>query len=113
MVGGVLTTPSLDKQFFPTAKITPVSVTMPFPGAGPAEVEEQISVRIEEAIHDLNGIKEIRSTAVQGLGTVMIEATQNYPMQRLTSDIKTRVMPLVASLLMQSGPLFRKLHTST
>ena len=91
IVGGVMTTPSLDKQFFPTAKINQVSVTMPFPGAGPAEVEEQISVRIEEAIHDLNGIKEIRSTAVQGLGTVMVEATQNYPMQRLTSDIKTRV----------------------
>ena len=91
IVGGVLTTPSLDKQFFPTAQINQVSVTMPFPGAGPAEVEEQISVRIEEAIHDLNGIKEIRSTAVQGLGTVMVEATQNYPMQRLTSDIKTRV----------------------
>lgn len=91
VMGGVLTTPSLDKQFFPTPELNQVSVTMPFPGAGPAEVEEQICIRIEEAVHDLNGVKEIRSTAVQGLGTVIIEATQEYPMQRLTSDIKTRV----------------------
>ena len=91
IIGGVLTIPSLEKQFFPTPEINQVSVTLPFPGAGPAEVEEQICVRIEEAIHDLNGIKEIRSTAVQGLGTVLIEATSDYPMQRLTSDIKTRV----------------------
>ena len=78
VIGGVLTTPSLDKQFFPTPELNQVSVTMPFPGAGPAEVEEQICVRIEEAVHDLNGVKEIRSTAVQGLGTVIIEATQEY-----------------------------------
>ncbi len=91
IIGGVFTAPSLDKQFFPTAEINEVSVTMAFPGAGPAEVEEQICIRIEEAIHDLNGIKEIRASAVQGLGTVRIEAIQEYPMQRLTSDIKTRV----------------------
>lgn len=91
IIGGVLTTPSLDKQFFPTPELNQVSVTMPFPGAGPAEVEEQICVRIEEAVHDLNGVKEIRSTAVQGVGTVIIDAIQEYPMQRLTSDIKTRV----------------------
>lgn len=91
IIGGLFTIPSLQKQFFPTPEVNQVSVTMPFPGAGPAEVEEQICVRIEEAIHDLNGIKEIRSTAVQGVGTVLIEATPNYPMQRLTADIKTRV----------------------
>jgi multidrug efflux pump subunit AcrB len=54
-------------------------------------VEEQICVRIEEAIHDLNGIKEIRSTARQGMGTVLVEALSDYDMQRLTAEIKTRV----------------------
>ena len=91
IIGGVFTAPALDKQFFPTAEINEVSVTMAFPGAGPAEVEEQICIRIEEAIHDLNGIKEIRSSAIQGLGSVRIEAIQEYPMQRLAADIKTRV----------------------
>ncbi len=91
IIGGVMTVPSLDKQFFPTPEINQVSVTLPFPGAGPAEVEEQICVRIEEAIHDLTGIKEIRSTAVQGMGRVLVEATPEYPMSRLTADIKTRV----------------------
>lgn len=91
LVGGILAIPGTDKQFFPTPEISMVSVSMPFPGAGPKEVEEQISSRIEDAIHDLNGIKEIRSTSRQDLGSVMIEAIADYPMQRLTSDIKTRV----------------------
>ncbi|MEE4202035.1 MAG: efflux RND transporter permease subunit, partial [Halieaceae bacterium] len=91
ILGGVTSIPGLDKQFFPQAEINQVSITMPFPGAGPREVEEQICVRIEEAIHDLSGIDEIRSTAREGSGQVMVEAIADYPMQRLTNDIKTRV----------------------
>ena len=91
LIGGVLALPALDKQFFPDFELNMVSVTMPYRGAGPSEVEEQICVRIEEAVHDLSGVKEIRSTARQGLGTVIIEAETGYDMQRLTAEVKTRV----------------------
>ena len=91
VIGGLYNIPGLDKQFFPTPVIDRVSITMPFPGASPREVEEQICVRIEEAIHDLDGIKEIRSTASEGMGQVVVEALTGYPTQRLTNEIKTRV----------------------
>ena len=91
LVAGLLGIPALDKQFFPEFEINQVSVTLAYPGAGPREVEEQICIRIEEAIHDLNGVKEIRATAREGLGTVLVEAEPGYPMQRLTAEVKTRV----------------------
>jgi multidrug efflux pump subunit AcrB len=91
VVGGALGIPALDKQFFPEFEINTVRVSLPYPGAGPAEVEEQICVRIEEAVHDLTGVKEIRSTASQGVGQVLIEAESGYDMQRLTAEVKTRV----------------------
>ena len=91
LIGGFLGVPALNKQFFPEFEINRVSITLAYPGAGPREVEEQINVRIEEAIHDLSGIKEIRSTARQNAGTVVVEAETDYDMQRLTAEIKTRV----------------------
>lgn len=91
IVGGLSGLPSLEKQFFPDIEINTVNVTMSYLGAGPTEVEEQICVRIEEAVHDLNGVKEIRSTAREGSGTVLIEAERGYDMQRLTAEVKTRV----------------------
>ncbi len=91
VVGGLYSIPGLDKQFFPTPVIDRVSITMPFPGASPKEVEDQICVRIEEAIHDLDGIKEIRSTATVGLGQVVVEALPDYPTQRLNNEIRTRI----------------------
>ena len=91
VIGGLYSIPGLDKQFFPTPVIDRISISMPFPGASPREVEEQICVRVEEAIHDLDGIKEIRSTASDGLGQVVVEALPDFPTQRLTNEIKTRV----------------------
>ena len=91
IVGGLLAIPALDKQFFPDFELNKVVVSMSYRGAGPSEVEEQICVRIEEAVHDLNGIKEIRSTARQSVGRVVIEAETGYDMQRLTAEVKSRV----------------------
>ncbi len=91
IIGGVSSIPGLEKQFFPAVEISEVAISMSFPGASPREVEEQIAVRIEEAIHDLNGIEEIRSTAREGSAQVRVEAIPDYPMQRLTNDIKTRI----------------------
>lgn len=91
IIGGFASIPKLDKQFFPTPEINQIQIRMEFRGASPSEVEEQISVRIEEAIHDLNGIEELRSTSREGLSTVMVEVESDYPTQKLTNDINTRV----------------------
>ena len=79
--------PALDKQFFPDFELNSVSVSMPYRGAGPSEVEEQICVRIEEAVHDLNGVKEIRSSARQGIGTVTIEARSREQLDAIYHDL--------------------------
>ncbi|MEM6604984.1 MAG: efflux RND transporter permease subunit, partial [Pseudomonadota bacterium] len=81
----------IDKDFFPSIKVNQVSVALSYPGASPREVEEQICVRIEEAIHTLDGIKEIRSSASQGVGQVFVEALPGYELQRLTAEIKNKV----------------------
>jgi len=91
IIGGFASIPKLDKQFFPTPEINQIQIRMEFRGASPSEVEEQISVRIEEAIHDLNGIEELRSTSREGLALVMVEVESDYPTQKLTNDINTRV----------------------
>lgn len=91
LIGGALSLQVLNKEFFPEFEVNTVSISLPYPGATPSEVEEQICVRIEEAVHDLNGIKRIRSTARQGSGTVLIEAETGYSVQRLTAEVKNRV----------------------
>lgn len=81
----------LPVEGFPALKPNTITVSVPFRGATPAEVEEGVVIRIEEALHSLAGIDEIRSTANEGIGTVMIVVEEGYDIRDLQDDIKNRV----------------------
>lgn len=91
IAGGLVASTRIDNEFFPDFQPNIVQVSVPYPGAGPLEVEEQICIKIEEAISDVQGIKEVKSTASQGIGTVTIETVEGWDVQRMVSDVKTRV----------------------
>ena len=50
VIGGFFGAYGIGKEVFPSTSVNYITVNMPYPGAGPKEVEEQIVVRIEEAI---------------------------------------------------------------
>lgn len=78
-------------EVFPDIELDIVNISVPYRGATPAEVEEAVVVRIEEAIQDLEGIKEIRSSASEGSGTVRVEVKEGYEPRELLEDLKNRV----------------------
>jgi multidrug efflux pump subunit AcrB len=90
-VGGLLSLGTIRKEVFPEFSSETISVTVPYRGAAPEEVEEGVCVRIEEAVHGLDGIKRIRSTATEGMGTVIIELLPGADVRRVLDDVKARV----------------------
>lgn len=78
-------------EIFPEFELDMITVSVPYRGSIPAEVEESVVVKIEEAIQDLQGIKEINSTASEGAGSVSIEVDKGYDSRDLLDDIKNRV----------------------
>ncbi len=78
-------------EVFPEFELDIVRVTVPFRGATPAEVEEGVIVRVEEALFDLEGIKELRSESNEGYGQVSVEVDSGYDPRELLNDIKNRV----------------------
>ena len=91
IAGGLLAIPRLVLEVFPELEADIITVEVPYPGSTPQEVEELICIRIEEVIHDLNGIKRITSTSRENRGTVTVEAEYGYDLQRLLEEIKSRV----------------------
>jgi len=91
LLGGAASMMTIKVELFPQFSFDTISVRVPFRGAAPAEVEEQIVKRIEEEIQDLDGIKEMKSTAIEGFGTVSVEVEKGYDVRKLLDDIKTRV----------------------
>lgn len=49
IIGGTFGAYGIGKEVFPSVSVNYISVNMPYPGAGPKEVEEQIVVQIGRA----------------------------------------------------------------
>ncbi len=91
LIGGVLAWPTLRQEMFPDIDLEVVTVTAPYPGASPTEVEETLATRIEEAVQGLPGVKRIRSTAAEGVASVAIELHSGEDVARRMADIRARV----------------------
>ena len=50
MILGLVTLPKLQRDTFPIIPATEVEVRLPYPGATPAEIEDAICLRVEEAL---------------------------------------------------------------
>jgi multidrug efflux pump subunit AcrB len=91
IVGGLFGAANIQKQVFPNFEINVISVRVPYLGAAPQEVEEGVLLKIEEAVKDLEGIKQLNSTAVEGMGTVSIQVEEDYDVQSLLDEVKVQV----------------------
>lgn len=81
----------LPLEVFPNFALDMVNVSFVYRGATPEESEEGVVLRVEEAIHDIEGIKEITAIASEGSATVSIEIDSGYDPRALLDDIKNKV----------------------
>lgn len=91
IIGGLALGYSIKQEVFPEILLDTVTVSVPYPGASPEEVEEGIILKIEEAISGIDGIKEVTSRAVEGLGTVSAVLHLGEDADRVLQDIKSEV----------------------
>lgn len=91
LIAGLLAFLRMEREVFPTFRVNWVEITVAWPGAAPQEVEEQIVLRIEESLVDLDNIDRIRSIAVEGSARLYIEANRRVDMDRFLNDVKLRI----------------------
>jgi len=91
LVSGGLALFNVVIEVFPELETDMVTVRVPYRGASPAEAEEGVCVRVEEAIASIEGIKRIRSMASENLGTVTIELEEDADNREVLDDIKAAV----------------------
>ncbi|MFC3095592.1 efflux RND transporter permease subunit [Alteromonas sediminis] len=91
IVGGLYGALTIQKQIFPNFDIQLVQVRVPYLGAAPQEVEEGVILKIEEAVENIEGIKKITSTSVEGMGTVSIEVEEDYDVESVLDEVKVQV----------------------
>ncbi|MFT5424449.1 MAG: HAE1 family hydrophobic/amphiphilic exporter-1 [Phycisphaerales bacterium] len=81
----------LTREFFPATNPTQVIVAAPYPGASPDEVETALAIKIEDAVKDLDKVKEITTTVREGSATVMVEFHDGVNIDNKVADVKREI----------------------
>ena len=92
VLGGLFSLSSkLPLEVFPSFVSDRINISVSLRGSTPEDAEKGVTIRIEEALQDLEGIKQISSRSSEGSSQVSVEVDTGYDERELLADIKSRV----------------------
>ncbi|WP_415879567.1 efflux RND transporter permease subunit [Methylomonas sp. TEB] len=91
LTGGVLGVLGIDKEVFPRFSPNIIVIEAVFPGAGPSEVEESVCVPIEEAIHDVPGVKHLHGEIRGDNCKIEVEILPDHDQNQMMATLQSRV----------------------
>jgi len=91
IAAGVMSAMSIKQEVFPEVEMDMITISVPYLGATPAEVEEAVCIRVEEAVQGVDGIKRLTSTSSEGMGLVMVELDRGVDKRKALDEIKSEV----------------------
>ena len=91
VLAGVLMAQTLVMRLFPNIVLQAISITVPYPGATPSEVEISIVKPIEERLEGLEGVSKITSLAGSGVASIIVDLQEGEDIPTMLDDIQTEV----------------------
>jgi len=91
LIGGALTALTINKQMFPQIELNWISYNAPYPGAAPQEVEEGITIKIEEALKSVQGIKRAITYSNRNYSSGWLEVELDYNPQVVLEEVKSAI----------------------
>jgi multidrug efflux pump subunit AcrB len=113
LLAGAVTGLTTKLEIFPETSLDRISISMEYPGASPAEVEEAIVRRIEENVAGLAGIKRIDSLARESFASVTIEVMKGWDLQELLDEVKAEVDRITTFPNEAEEPVVREITRQT
>ncbi len=90
VIGGFLSIGSLPLQRFEFSYDF-ATVSIPYPGAAPEEVDEAVCARVDESLRGLKSVRRTHSQAVEGLCYVRVYPRFGLDGSEILDDVKSRI----------------------
>lgn len=91
IIGGLYSAVNVRKQMFPQAENTWIKVNIVYRGASPKEVEEAITVKLEEALFSVQGLERVITTSNRGSANARIKVLDSYDAQEVLDEVKSAI----------------------
>ena len=107
LVAGYVSYQGLSRLEDPVFTIKDALVVTPYPGATAAEVEEEVSDKVELAAQQLGQLKEVESKSDRGLSTVTVRIKKKYDkttLPQVWDELRRKVGDMQGDLPPGAGP---------
>jgi HAE1 family hydrophobic/amphiphilic exporter-1 len=98
LVFGFLGVTRMPVDVYPNVTLPMVVIATFYPGAGPLEVESEISTPVEQRVGTISNIKDITSRSIENMSMVMLQFEWGTNLDAASSDVRDR-LDQVAALL--------------
>ncbi|GLS33936.1 hydrophobe/amphiphile efflux-1 (HAE1) family protein [Mesorhizobium albiziae] len=98
IVLGLMSFKALPITRFPNIDVPLVSVVVTDPGVAPSELETQVTKRIEDAVSNISGVKNVMSTITEGNSQTTVEFRLEVDTQTAVTDVKDAVERIQSDL---------------
>jgi HAE1 family hydrophobic/amphiphilic exporter-1 len=95
---GVLAFRSLPVNLLPDFEIAVLAISIPYPGAGPESVAEQVAKPVEDAVNTIEGIRHITSTSSEGLAVIVLEFQEGTDVDKADQNVREKVNAVIPTL---------------
>jgi multidrug efflux pump subunit AcrB len=83
---------TMNREVFPNIDFEVVIITTVYPGASPPEVEKLVTIPIEKSLQEVDGLKEYRSSSIEGRSTITVRVDPDVvDDQKVVDDIRGAV----------------------
>ena len=88
---GFVSYANLKSNFFPDIPSRNIMITASYPGASPEEIEEGITLKIEDNLKGLTGVDRVTSTSSENFASINVELETGYDATDLLQEVKNKV----------------------
>ena len=112
IVAGLMAIMSAKLEVFPEMSLDMITITVPYLGATPEDVESGVCLRIEEAIASIDGVKRITASASEGFASIVVEIEEYADTAKVLDDVKSQIDNITTLPQETEKPIIAELKTT-
>lgn len=98
VVFGFYSFQNLPLALMPSMEVPAAVVYATYPGAGPEDIEQQVTKKLEGAVAGLSGLDTLQSTSSENMAMLVIQFTNNTDMDQAMTDLRDKVAQVKSQL---------------
>lgn len=98
VVFGFYSFQNLPLALMPSMEVPAAVVYATYPGAGPEDIEQQVTKKLEGAVAGLSGLDTLQSTSSENMAMLVIRFTNDTDMDQAMTDLRDKVAQVKSQL---------------